>query len=91
MTCYETIMNHDERKKACSVEMLDEIEEWVLIMKHYCFVVASCSTGCGDAGDASAGRRKAIRFSKQYCAIGNDGCLGFQPGRCLTNLESNKV
>jgi len=41
LTAYETIVTEDERKHANMCEMLDEIEEWILIMKHYCFVIAS--------------------------------------------------
>lgn len=41
MAAYETVLTPDERKRANRCEMLDEIEEWVLIMRHYCLVVAA--------------------------------------------------
>ena len=39
-SAYETIVTDDQRKRANQSEFLDEYEEWVLIMRHYCFVVA---------------------------------------------------
>lgn len=85
MTCYETIMNNHDRKQACMVEMLDEIEEWVLIMKHYCFVVASATSGNGGGGRSS-------RLARKYCEVGNNSCLRFQRGRCLTHgIDDGKI
>lgn len=37
----ETILTTEDRKRATRVEMLDEVEELMLIMRHYCFVVAA--------------------------------------------------
>ena len=46
MAAYEIVLTSGEREHANRCEMLDEIEEWMLIMKHYCFVIAaSTSTG----------------------------------------------
>jgi O-methyltransferase involved in polyketide biosynthesis len=39
-SAYETIVTDAQRKRANQSEFLDEYEEWVLIMRHYCFVVA---------------------------------------------------
>ena len=39
-SAYETIVTDDQRKRANKSEFMDEYEEWILIMRHYCFVVA---------------------------------------------------
>ncbi|KAG7366572.1 leucine carboxyl methyltransferase [Nitzschia inconspicua] len=40
-SAYETILTVEQRKTANQSEFLDEYEEWILIMQHYCFVVAT--------------------------------------------------
>ena len=40
LNAYDHILTKADRRRANSIEMLDVIEEWMLIMKHYCFVVA---------------------------------------------------
>jgi len=39
-SAYETIVTAAQRKRANQSEFMDEYEEWILIMRHYCFVVA---------------------------------------------------
>eukprot|EP00537_Pseudo-nitzschia_pungens_P000814 CAMPEP_0172377684 /NCGR_PEP_ID=MMETSP1060-20121228/69031_1 /TAXON_ID=37318 /ORGANISM="Pseudo-nitzschia pungens, Strain cf. cingulata" /LENGTH=591 /DNA_ID=CAMNT_0013105387 /DNA_START=141 /DNA_END=1916 /DNA_ORIENTATION=+ len=39
-SAYETIVTDAQRRRANQSEFMDEFEEWILIMKHYCFVVA---------------------------------------------------
>lgn len=38
---YESIVTAEQRRIANRAEFLDEMEEWMLIMRHYCFVVAT--------------------------------------------------
>lgn len=40
-SAYETILTAEQRKTANQSEFLDEYEEWILIMQHYCFVVST--------------------------------------------------
>ncbi len=83
MTSYDTIMSSDDRRRANLVEMLDEIEEWVLIMKHYCFVVAgSCNKSNSDSDSDSNGQK--ITLLERYCSVGDGGSLGFRNGRCTS-------
>jgi len=85
MTAYETIMSSDDRKQANMVEMLDEIEEWVLIMKHYCFVVAG--GGCKESNVRKSDNHNDSRYIallKRFCSAGHGGSLGFRDGRCTT-------
>lgn len=43
---YNTMLTPEQRQHAQNCEFLDEVEEWKLIMQHYCFVVA-CATNAG--------------------------------------------
>jgi [phosphatase 2A protein]-leucine-carboxy methyltransferase len=40
-SAYESIVTPQQRQLANRAEFLDEMEEWMLIMRHYCFVVAT--------------------------------------------------
>lgn len=65
---YETIVPASERLAANKCEFLDELEEWILIMRHYCFVVASNNV------------RSAV--GERFTAVGSDSSFGFTEGRC---------
>jgi len=60
MNAYETIVTKEQRQCANRCEMLDEIEEWMLIMRHYCFVVGELlsskgrTDGCNHGDDETA-------------------------------------
>ena len=43
---YNTMLTPEQRQHAQNCEFLDELEEWILIMQHYCFIVA-CATETG--------------------------------------------
>ena len=47
----EMIMTDEEKRRANRSEMLDEVEELILIMQHYVFVVAAGSEDGSDDGD----------------------------------------
>jgi O-methyltransferase involved in polyketide biosynthesis len=66
-SAYQTVVTADERKRANASEFLDEIEEWMLIMQHYCFIVASTESSS---------------FGKEFCSVGKSSPMGFAPGRC---------
>lgn len=40
-TAYESVLIKSQRERARTCEFLDELEEWNLIMKHYCLIVAT--------------------------------------------------
>lgn len=71
MSAYESVVPARERSRANAVEMLDEVEEFVLIMRHYCFIIAGLSS-------SGASERLAERF----CAVGIQSPLGFEKSRC---------
>ena len=58
---YDTIVTAEQRQRGNRAEFLDEWEEFVLIMKHYCFLVAAT----GDMGDGlcQIGPRSLMGFS----------------------------
>lgn len=41
---YETIIPNHIRYHALKCELLDELEEFILLMKHYCYIIATTST-----------------------------------------------
>jgi O-methyltransferase involved in polyketide biosynthesis len=60
-SAYETVLTETQRKRANQSEFLDEYEEWILIMQHYCFTVAisnpsySSFTGVNDGNNPTNG------------------------------------
>ena len=91
MTAYDTVVDASNRMKANRCEMLDEIEEWMLIMRHYCFVVAGKRTMNRDGGDGDGSdnhSRNGQCLANSFCAVGLGSLLGFVEGRCLTTLSS---
>ena len=45
LEAYQHVLTAEHRMKANQCEMLDEFEEWSLLMKHYSFVIASVENG----------------------------------------------
>jgi O-methyltransferase involved in polyketide biosynthesis len=64
---YETVVTPDQRQRANRSEFLDELEEWILIMQHYCLVVASTDGGI---------------YGDYFCSVGAKSPMGFAAGRC---------
>jgi O-methyltransferase involved in polyketide biosynthesis len=58
---YGSVLTGEQRQRANQSEFLDELEEWQLIMRHYCFVVA--------AVESSA-------IGNEYCATGPESAVG---------------
>lgn len=53
-SAYETILTDEQRVRANQCELLDELEEWRLLMQHYCLAVGSSkSSGFCEVGHAS--------------------------------------
>ena len=76
------VISVEDRRRAARCEMLDELEEFVLLMKHYCLVVgvSSCKGRKSSKIDTTAGN-ESIGF--QLCSVGKDSLMGFQEGRCM--------
>jgi len=71
LAAYDTVVEAEQRRKANTVEMLDEVEEWVLIMRHYCFVVAGVSTPATNDSN----------IVQHFCSVGKPP-FGFVEARC---------
>eukprot|EP00540_Astrosyne_radiata_P003109 CAMPEP_0116825404 /NCGR_PEP_ID=MMETSP0418-20121206/1945_1 /TAXON_ID=1158023 /ORGANISM="Astrosyne radiata, Strain 13vi08-1A" /LENGTH=109 /DNA_ID=CAMNT_0004453905 /DNA_START=255 /DNA_END=581 /DNA_ORIENTATION=+ len=60
---YRTILTDEQRRRANQAEFLDEVEEWKMIMEHYCFVVA---------------RNTHDAWALEFCNSGPDSLLGLE-------------
>jgi len=60
---YERVLSADERGRVASLELLDEVEEWSMLMQHYCAVLAVRDVegggGLPDGGEGGAGEGAA--------------------------------
>jgi [phosphatase 2A protein]-leucine-carboxy methyltransferase len=66
---YNTVVTEEQRKIANRCEFLDEVEEWILIMRHYCVIVA-CTP--------------ASTIQTYYCQVGKQSPMGFVAGQSET-------
>lgn len=63
-SAYETILTDEQRVRANRCELLDELEEWKLLMQHYCLAVgSSVSSGFCEVGHSSPMRFMAGKSS----------------------------
>ena len=58
--------------------MLDELEEFVLLMKHYCLLIGVSS--CKEEYDRTD-NDDCIGY--QLCSVGEDSFIGFREGRSM--------
>lgn len=65
-TAYQSIVTPEQRQLANRAEFLDEVEEWMLIMRHYCFVVA---TTAKDDRLTEIGSSSIIGFLPGKCEV----------------------
>jgi hypothetical protein len=61
-SAYNHVITAEQRRRANQCEFLDEVEEWMIIMRHYCVVVAST---------------QQCTIRKRYCEVGKDSPMGF--------------
>jgi hypothetical protein len=88
------VISDEERRVAARCEMLDELEEFVLLMEHYCFVmgvVFPCSSRNNKTGLLGDHDNTQYRFcvAEQLCSVGVDSLIGFREGNC-TIMRSNR-
>jgi tRNA wybutosine-synthesizing protein 4 len=60
-TAYETVLTKSQQDRARRCEFLDELEEWHLIMQHYCLIVATNNQN-STIGTALCGQRSTVGF-----------------------------
>ena len=78
LAAYDTVIGLAQRARANAVEMLDEIEEWMLIMRHYCLVVAGITTG------------SEIDLASHLCSAGDHSPLGFLSTKSVMRRTTSK-
>ena len=64
------VIRIEETQRAARCEMLDELEEFVLLMRHYCFCVGVRANGT------------SVGYG--LCGIGKNSLMGFQEGHCTS-------
>lgn len=62
-SAYETILTDEQRVRANRCELLDELEEWKLLMQHYCLAVGSCTS----SGFCAVGHESPMGFLEKKC------------------------
>lgn len=65
-SAYDSIVTPQQRQLANRAEFLDEVEEWMLIMRHYCFVVA---TNVKDDTLTDVGPDSKLGFVQGRCKV----------------------
>lgn len=81
LAAYDTaVIGATQRARANSVEMLDEMEEWMLIMHHYCFVVAGIAT-----------EESKNDLARYLCAAGESSPIGFVPTKSVTRAAESRI
>mmetsp|Transcript_4364 Transcript_4364/g.9663 ORF Transcript_4364/g.9663 Transcript_4364/m.9663 type:complete len:573 (-) Transcript_4364:63-1781(-) len=102
MDAYDTILTPADRYKAARCDMLDELEEFTLLMKHYCLVVGVSVSGSSEKGrsskkenedekgenDKKRGGSNNNNIGLELCKVGKDSLMGFEEGRCTVSLRS---
>jgi len=58
---YETILTDEQRVRANKCELLDELEEWKMLMQHYCLAVGSAE----ESGFCEVGVSSPMGFLKE--------------------------
>jgi [phosphatase 2A protein]-leucine-carboxy methyltransferase len=72
---YQSVITTEQRRHANRCELLDEVEEWILIMKHYSFVIATTSDNNNEGWGA------------HFCQIGTTSPMGFQQNLCQVHFR----
>jgi O-methyltransferase involved in polyketide biosynthesis len=82
-SAYETVLTNDQRRRANQSEFLDEVEEWRMIMRHYCFLVA-----CGGTGTERSSGNDDNDDDDPLTKVGAGSPLGFVVGKCQVATTS---
>ncbi|KAL7487998.1 hypothetical protein ACHAW6_013592 [Cyclotella cf. meneghiniana] len=92
------IIADDDKRRAARCEMLDELEEFIFLMRHYCVLVGvksgNCNSGRHDASTTIDEKDKRITVAQpdgtkrtcagyDLCAVGKNSLIGFQEGHCM--------
>ena len=74
-------------------EMLDEVEEWMLIMRHYCFLVAAGGVGgevkVGDDTHEERRENGLKGMEEAFCSVGKGNVFGFVDRKCMNRIRES--
>ncbi|KAL3816992.1 hypothetical protein ACHAXA_010112 [Cyclostephanos tholiformis] len=91
------VVHAEDRERAMRCEALDELEEFTLMMRHYCLLMSVATSsirgasirldendsgGCECASTACDGDGE-IDVGIRLCSMGVDSPMGFREGRCI--------
>ena len=65
---YEKVVGPKERQRVNKIEMLDELEEWRMLLTHYCVSLAIKDAADGGGGGAAAALLSEVRLGKEVVA-----------------------
>ncbi|KAL3805256.1 hypothetical protein ACHAW5_007093 [Stephanodiscus triporus] len=92
------VMCDGDWRRAMRCEVLDELEEFYLLMRHYSLLVGVASSlsrgvGCIDVGDDDGDRRESLalacdddggsKVGIRLCSVGLESPMGFRDGQCV--------
>jgi len=75
-------------RRASRCEMLDELEEFTLLMRHYCLAIGvvgygrSKNDGGRNSNDERDGSLEGECVGLRLCEVGEDSVMGFKKGHC---------
>jgi len=91
-SAYEMVLTAEDRRRANMAEMLDEVEEWMLIARHYCFLVAAGGAHRKSDDDIRE-RDDDIReqghehdlqeIEEAFCSVEDGNVFGFVAKKCV--------
>ena len=90
-SAYEMLLTAEDRRRANMAEMLDEVEEWMLIMRHYCFLVAAGGVG-GKVGDDTHEERRENGLKgieEAFCSVEKGNVFGFVDRKCMSRIRES--
>jgi hypothetical protein len=74
-------------------EALDELEEFALLMRHYCLlmgVATSLSRGCCASASPACNEDDGSNVGIWLCSVGSSSPMGFREGRCTAMKRSDR-
>ena len=90
---YEMLLTAEDRRRANMAEMLDEVEEWMLIMRHYCFLVAAGGVGgevkVGDDTHEERRENGLKGMEEAFCSVGKGNVFGFVDRKCMNRIRES--
>jgi O-methyltransferase involved in polyketide biosynthesis len=99
---YEMVLTSEDRKRANRMEILDEIEEWILIMRHYCFLVGSGGNMISREDQQQEEKDEEEEEEEEediamkdilraFCSVEKGNIFGFLESKCMTRTTATSA